>query len=102
MSILGVPNYNKSLPILHGCCTIQVYEQVGETEDTVEWGLLGKNTLVDEDSFQELDKHQWFWIWNSEKKRHYVMRLQMAEDGRPLCWVEMGSEVLRLHSQANN
>jgi hypothetical protein len=94
-----VPTYKSDLPILHGFCTIQVFEQVGEEGD--KWEQRGLQTIIDADNFQELNKYPWFWIWNPERNSHYVMRVKQSKDGS-LCWIEMGSEILRLHSERNN
>lgn len=83
------------LPILHGCCTIQLYKMVGGSKrwsHSKVWKVCG-NTLVDECNFKALNQSRWTMTRNG--KSYYVKRKERLPNGKFLN-IYMAREILGL------
>ena len=86
-----------NLPILHGCCTIQLYRMVGGNKrysHTIVWKVCN-NTLVDECNFQRLNRHRWKVWYNPGNKSYYARRKDKLLNGKHVV-VSMAREILGL------
>jgi hypothetical protein len=76
------------LPILTGCCTIQLMRRIGGL-----YGIVG-NTLVDESKYYTLNQYRWLMRWNPHTQSCYAYRVE--HHGKKTLAIFVAREVIGL------